>query len=72
LAVQVVVSNIGLLINGRAEAEGSFAGGNAGAIDAAVIFADEIADDTVVLLSPVLTKEVFVRDGKFEVLEDVT
>jgi hypothetical protein len=72
LTVQVVASNTGLLINGRAVAEGSFAGRKAGAIDVAVILADEIADDTVVLLSPVLTAELFVRGGKFEVLEDVT
>jgi hypothetical protein len=59
-------------MNGRAIAVGSFAGGNAGAIDAAVLFAEEIATDTVVLLSPVLTTALFVRDGTSEVLEDVT
>lgn len=70
--MQVVASSIGLLMNGRVVAEGSFAGGRAGAIDAAVIFADEIADDTVVLLSPVLPTELFVRGGIFEDLEGVT
>lgn len=68
--MQVVASNIGLLMNGRVVAEGSFAGGRAAAIDATV--ADEIADDTVVLLSPLLSTELFVCGGIFEDLEGMT
>jgi hypothetical protein len=72
LAVHVVASNTGLLMNGRAVADGRFAGGRAGAIDVAVIFAEEIAEDTVVLLSSVLSTVLFVCARLFEDLGALT
>jgi len=72
LAVQVVASNTGLLMNGRAVADGTFAGGRAGAIDVAVVFAEELAEDTVVLLSSVLPTVLFVHARLFEDLGDFT
>jgi hypothetical protein len=41
-------------------------------MDAAVIFAEEIADDTVVLVSPVLLAMLSVWAGSLEDLGDMT
>jgi hypothetical protein len=72
LAVQVVASSTGLLMNGRAVADGRFAGGTAGVIDVAVVFIDEIAEDTVVLLSSAMPSVLFVCARLFEDLGDLT
>jgi hypothetical protein len=53
-------------------ADGKFAGGRAGAIDVAVVFAEEIAEDNVMLLSSALLTVLFVCARLFEDLGDLT
>lgn len=71
LAVQVVASNTGLLMNGRAAADSTFAGGGAGATAGTAVCA-ELAGDTVVLPSSVLPTALFFQARLFEDLGDFT